>query len=127
MAGSGAVDSGADTAAPGRNGQHQRPHLQRSNFDSEVLRSDVPVLVDFSATWCGPCKTIEPTVNAIAGEYAGRLKVGKVDVDENDATADRYNVEAMPTLLLFKNGRVAGQIVGTATRSEVERMVRANL
>jgi thioredoxin 1 len=101
--------------------------LKDSNFDTEVLRSEVPVLVYFWAEWCGPCKMMAPTVDAIASEYAGKLKVGKVDVDENGGTAMRYNIRGIPTLLLFKGGRVVEQRVGAVGRSEVLKMVQSHV
>lgn len=101
--------------------------LKDSNFDTEVLRSEVPVLVDFWAEWCGPCKMMAPTVDAIAGEYAGKLKVGKLDVDENGGTAMRYNIRGIPTLLLFKDGRVVEQRVGAVGKSEVVKMLATHV
>jgi thioredoxin 1 len=101
--------------------------LKDSNFDTEVLKSEVPVLVDFWAEWCGPCKMMAPTVDAIAGEYAGKLKVGKVDVDENGGTAMRYNIRGIPTLLLFKGGQVVEQRVGAVGKSEVLKMVESHI
>ena len=94
-----------------------------ANFDQEVLSSGVPVLVDFWAAWCGPCKMMAPTVDGVADEFAGSLKVGKVDVDDNMNTAMRFNIRGIPTLLLFKEGRVVEQRVGAVPRSEVLRMV----
>jgi thioredoxin 1 len=101
--------------------------LSDADFDTEVLNSKTPVLVDFWATWCGYCRRIEPTVNAIAGEYAGRLKVGKVDIDKNRATTTRYGITATPTLLLFKQGRVVGIIKGAAEKPAVIRMLQPRL
>ncbi|MGD0199229.1 MAG: thioredoxin [Bryobacteraceae bacterium] len=101
--------------------------FQDSNFDSEVLASDIPVLVDFWAEWCGPCKMMAPTVHAIAGEYAGKLKVGKLDVDENGGTAMRYRIQGIPTLLLFKGGRVVDQRVGAVGKPEVVKMLQPHL
>jgi thioredoxin len=98
-----------------------------ATFDKDVLNSDVPVLVDFWAEWCGPCRMMTPTVDAIANDYAGKLKVGKVNVDENGGTAMRYNVRGIPTLLLFKGGQVVGQQVGAAGKSEVQKMIDAHL
>jgi thioredoxin 1 len=101
--------------------------LRDTNFDDEVLNSDVPVLVDFWATWCGPCRRVVPSVYAIAGEYDGRVKVGMLDIDESAATARRYGIEATPTLILFKEGRMVDQIVGAAGKATIAEMVRAHL
>ena len=98
-----------------------------STFDSEVLRSDVPVLVDFWAAWCGPCRMMEPTIDAIAADYAGKAKVGKLNVDENNGVAMRYNIRGIPTLLLFKGGQVVEQKVGAVGKSDVQKMLDAHV
>jgi thioredoxin 1 len=98
-----------------------------ASFDSEVVNSDTPVLVDFWAEWCGPCRQMTPTVEAIADDYAGRVKVGKVNVDENGGTAMRFNVRGIPTLLVFKGGRVVEQRVGAIGKSDVQKMLDAHL
>lgn len=102
-------------------------HLTDSTFDSEVLESQLPVLVDFWADWCGPCKMIAPAVEAIAAEYTGRLKVAKLDVDSNGASAMRFNIRGIPTLLLFKDGRVVDMRVGAAAKSDLVRMISPHL
>jgi thioredoxin 1 len=94
-----------------------------ASFDADVLKSDVPVLVDFWAEWCGPCRMMTPTVDAIAADYKGRLRVGKLNVDENNGTAMRYQVRGIPMLLLFKDGRVVEQRVGAMGKSEVQKMI----
>lgn len=92
-------------------------------FDQEVLNSDVPVLVDFWAPWCGPCKAMTPTVDALAAEYAGKIKIGKMNTDENPQTPMRYQVRGIPTLLLFKGGKVVEQRVGAMPKAEVVKML----
>ena len=98
-----------------------------STFDEDVLRSDVPVLVDFWAEWCGPCRQMGPTIDVVASEYAGKVKVGKVDVDANNDTAMRYNVRGIPTLLLFKGGKVVEQKVGAVGKTDVQKMLDAHV
>jgi thioredoxin 1 len=98
-----------------------------ADFDSEVLRSEVPVLVDFWAEWCGPCRMMAPTIDVVAAEYAGKVKVGKLDVDSNGGTAMRYNIRGIPTLLLFKGGHVVEQRVGAVGKSEVQKMIEAHV
>ncbi len=98
-----------------------------ATFDKDVLNSDVPVLVDFWAEWCGPCRMMTPTVDAIATDYAGKVKVGKVNVDENGGIAMRYNIRGIPTLLLFKGGQIVEQKVGAVGKTEVQKMIEAHL
>ncbi len=97
--------------------------LTDATFDQEVLASKVPVLVDFWAEWCGPCKVLAPTLDAVADELAGSLKVGKVDVDSNMSIAARYRIQSIPTLLLFNDGQVVDGRVGVVPRSEILKMV----
>lgn len=95
-----------------------------ANFDEEVLRSEQPVLVDFWAVWCGPCKAIAPVVDSVAASYAGKLKVAKVNVDQNGATPSRYGIRGIPALLFFKEGKVADQIVGFVPQDVIEEKVK---
>ena len=97
------------------------------NFGQEVLESDKPVLVDFWATWCAPCRMIVPHVEAVAAQYAGRAKVGKVNVDENMSITGRYNIRGIPTLLLFKNGQVQEQVVGATTKDAISKLIEKHL
>jgi thioredoxin 1 len=98
-----------------------------ATFDQEVLRSEQPVLVDFWAVWCGPCKAIAPIVDGVAAAYAGKLKVAKVNVDENGATPSRYGVRGIPTLLFFKGGKVADQVVGYVPQNVIEEKIQRML
>lgn len=101
--------------------------LTDDNFETEVLSSDVPALVDFWATWCGPCRQIAPTVEALASDYAGKLKVGKMDIDNHQLTPQKYGVRSIPTLLIFKGGQVVGQVVGAVPRSKLEDEVKKHM
>lgn len=94
-----------------------------ATFEQEVLQSEQPVLVDFWAVWCGPCKAIGPIVDEIAGKYAGKLKVAKVNVDQNGATPSRFGIRGIPALLFFKDGKVADQIVGFVPQETIEEKV----
>ena len=93
------------------------------NFEQDVLKSPQPVLVDFWATWCAPCRMMSPTVDVIAAEYAGRAKVGKLNVDENMTVASRFGIRSIPTLLLFKDGQIKEQVVGTAPKDALSRLL----
>ncbi len=97
--------------------------LQDSTFDQEVLKSDLPVLVDFWAVWCGPCKAIAPAVDDLAKRYKGKLKVGKMDVDEHQQVPQAFGIRSIPTLLIFKGGKVVGTLVG-ADKSKREEAVK---
>jgi len=101
--------------------------LSEADFDAEVLHAKTPVLVEFGAPWCGYCRKIEPSIASIAGEYSGRLKVGKLDVDRNRAIATRYHVAGLPTLMLFKGGQVVAAIRGYARKSEMVEMLQSAL
>jgi thioredoxin 1 len=98
-----------------------------SNFDQDVLKSETPVLVDFWATWCGPCRAIAPIVEELAKDYQGRVKVGKMDVDNNSATPMRYGVRGIPTLLVFKGGQVKEQIVGYVPKETIQKAIDKHL
>jgi thioredoxin 1 len=97
------------------------------NFQNEVLASKDPVLVDFWAAWCGPCRAIGPLVDQLATEYKGKLKVGKLDIDAHQNVPQKYDVRSIPTLLLFKNGQVADRIVGAVPKSQLDAMVNRAL
>jgi thioredoxin 1 len=101
--------------------------LTDQNFESEVLKSEVPTLVDFWAVWCGPCKQIAPMVDAVADEYKGRLKVAKMDVDHHQIVPQQYQVRSIPTLLIFKGGKVVGQFVGAVARAKLEAELQKHL
>ncbi|WP_369600135.1 thioredoxin TrxA [Hahella sp. SMD15-11] len=96
-------------------------------FEQEVLKAELPVLVDYWAEWCGPCKMIAPVLEEIAEEYAGRLKVCKLNIDENEATPPKYNIRGIPTLMLFKNGNVDATKVGALSKSQLTAFLDSNL
>jgi thioredoxin len=97
--------------------------LDDSNFEAEVLASELPYLVDFGAAWCAPCRTLTPVVEGIAADHAGRLRVGSFDADAGPRVATQYRVRSLPTLLLFHRGQVVGQLVGAVRRSKIEEML----
>ena len=97
--------------------------ITNANFEEEVIKSEIPVLVDFWATWCGPCRMVGPVVSEIAEEYGGKVKVGKVNVDEEDELAERFGVQSIPTIILFKNGEEAARNVGFAPKAKLVQML----
>ena len=102
-------------------------HFTDSNFKKEVLESNIPVLVDFWANWCGPCKMITPIVDELAREYSGKMKIGKVDVDSNSSVASKYGVMSIPTLIFFKGGKVMDQVSGALNKSSLKQKIEENL
>jgi thioredoxin 1 len=102
-------------------------HVSDSSFEQDVLKSNVPVLLDFWAEWCGPCKMIAPILDQIATEYAGRVVVAKMNVDENPKTPMKFNVRGIPTLILFKNGQAEGQKIGAVRKVDVAAFLDSNL
>ncbi|RNC84683.1 MAG: thioredoxin [Balneola sp.] len=98
-----------------------------SNFEQEVLNSDQPVLVDFWAEWCGPCRMIGPVVEEMAGEYAGKAKIGKVNVDHNPEVSVKYGIRSIPALLIFKDGQVVDQIIGAVPKTHLTKQLDAQL
>ncbi|NCA68796.1 MAG: thioredoxin TrxA [Sphingobacteriia bacterium] len=102
-------------------------HVTDDSFEDEVLKSSEPVLVDYWADWCGPCKMIAPVLDEIAGEYAGRIKVAKLNIDENPNTPPRYGIRGIPTLMLFRQGEVEATKVGAVSKSQLTAFIDSNL
>jgi len=101
--------------------------ISDQSFDADVLKADLPVLVDFWAPWCGPCRLIAPMVEELAGEFAGKLKVVKLNTDENPDTATNYHISGIPSLLLFKDGQVADQLVGAVPKDRIQNMLNQHV
>lgn len=102
-------------------------HLSDDSFELEVLKSSTPVLVDFWASWCAPCKAISPVIDGLAAEYDGKVKITKLNVDENPATPGKYGVRGIPTLILFKDGKVLDQVVGAVPKNQLEGLIKKAL
>jgi len=102
-------------------------HVTDASFDEEVLQADLPVLVDYWAEWCGPCKMIAPVLDEIAGEYAGKLKICKMDVDSNTETAPKFGIRGIPTLMIFKNGNAEATKVGALSKTQLTEFIDGSL
>lgn len=102
-------------------------HVTDQSFEAEVLKANVPVLVDYWAEWCGPCKMIAPILDEVAKEYAGRLKIAKLNIDENPGTPPKYGIRGIPTLMLFKGGNVEATKVGALAKSQLTAFIDSNL
>ena len=102
-------------------------HFTDANFKKDVLDCELPVLVDFWAAWCGPCKMIAPFIDDLAKEYAGKIKIGKVDVDSNSKVASQYGVMSIPTIVFFKKGKIMNQLVGVVSKLDLKRKIEENL
>lgn len=101
--------------------------LSDAEFDAQALKADIPVLVDFWAPWCGPCKAIGPLIDELANEFDGKVKIGKMNVDDNPATPGKYGIRAIPTLILFKGGKVVDQVTGAVGKSQLVAMIQKAL
>jgi thioredoxin 1 len=101
--------------------------LTDANFDAEVLKSNVPVLVDFWAAWCGPCKQLAPVIDELAKEYKGKVKIGKLDTEENNSTPAKFGIAAIPTIIVFKNGQSVNKMVGVKSRKDLKAALDAQL
>jgi len=102
-------------------------HITDDSFDDEVTKSDKPVLVDYWADWCGPCKMIAPILDELSEEYSGRIKIAKLNIDENPATPPKYGIRGIPTLMLFKNGNVEATKVGAVSKSQLTAFIDSNI
>ncbi len=102
-------------------------HTTDANFESDVLKSDIPVLVDFWAEWCGPCRAVAPKLDEIATEYAGKVKIVKINIDDNQESAARFNVRSIPMMILFKGGQSVGQLLGNLPKDSIVDLVKKGL
>ena len=102
-------------------------HINNQNFESEVIQSEIPVVVDFWATWCGPCLMVAPVLEELANEYENRIKVCKLDVDDNRDTAGAYGIQSIPTIMIFKGGKMVDRLIGAVPKSEFKKMIDKHL
>ncbi len=101
--------------------------LDKDNFETEVMQSDKPVLIDFWASWCGPCRAVAPIIDQLADEFCGKAKVAKINVDEQNELASRYRIMSIPTVMIFKNGEIAEKLIGARSREEFAKLIEKNL